>query len=80
MAHNKNIFSSLEETRGKKIFLGDDSSHDIEGIGAISMKGNDGKNLEITNVNFVPKLTKNLLSMSQITQHGYKVEFYLDKC
>lgn len=44
------------------------------------MKGNDGKNLEITNVNFVPKLAKNLLSVSKITQHGYKVKFYSDKC
>ena len=66
MTYKKNIFSSLEETKGAKIFLGDDSSHDIEGIGTISMKGNDGKNLEITNVNFVPRLAKNLLSMSQI--------------
>ena len=40
------------------------------------MNGNDSKNLEITNVNFVPRLTKKLLSMSQITWHGYKVEFY----
>ena len=80
MTYNKNIFSSLEETKGAKIFLGDDSSHDIEGIGTISMKGNDSKNLEIANVNFVPKLAKNLLLVSQITQHGYKVDFYSDKC
>ena len=80
LSHYKNIFSSLEATRGAKTFLGDDSSHDIEGVGTISMKGNDGKNLEITNVNFVPRLDKNLLSVSQIYQHGYKVEFYSDKC
>ena len=76
LTHNKNIFSSLETTRGTKIFLGDDSSDDIEGIGTISMKDNDGKNLKIANVNFVSMLTKNILSVSQITQHGYKVDFY----
>ena len=43
LTHNKNIFSSLEATRGAKIFLGDDGSHDIEGIGTISMKHNDVK-------------------------------------
>ena len=64
----------------QKLFLGDDSSHNIEGIDKISMKGSNEEFGKITNVNFVPKLTKNLLSVSQITQHGYKVEFYPDKC
>ena len=31
-------------------------------------------------MDLVPKLTNNLLSVSQITQQVYKVEFYLDKC
>ena len=59
-------------------FLSDDSSHDTEGLGRISVKGNNVKNVEISNVDLVPKLTKNILSMCQITQHGYKVEFSLD--
>jgi transposase InsO family protein len=80
MTYNKHFFNSLEETKGARIFLGDDSSHAIEGIGSISMKGNDGKKLEVADVNLVPKLTKNIFSVSQITQHGYKVDFYLDKC
>lgn len=37
MTHNKSIFSSIEETKGANIFFGDDSSHDIEGIGRVSI-------------------------------------------
>lgn len=80
MAYNKNFFNNLEESKGARLFPVDDSSHAIEGIGSISMKGNDGKKWTVIDVNLVPKLTKNILSISQITQHGYKVEFYCDKC
>lgn len=80
MTYNKNFFNNLEESKGARIFLGDDSSHAIEGVGSISLKGNDVKKWTITYVNLVPNLTKNILSVSQITQHGYKVEFYSNKC
>lgn len=79
VTYNKNLFDSLEETKGQNIFLGGDRSHEIKGIGSIPMKGHYGKNLQVTNVNVVPKLTINLLSLNQINQHGYKVEFYSNK-
>ena len=69
---------SYSKTKCARKFLSDDNSHDIEGLGRISMKGNNEKKVKISNVDLVPKLTKNILSMSQITQHGYKMEFSLD--
>jgi hypothetical protein len=72
MAKDRDIFSSLNECNTKKIFVGDDRSLSVEGIGTFQV-GNGHFN----DVLCVPSLSCNLLSVYQITHssEGKTVEF-----
>ena len=76
MSHNKEKFVILDNDCTKeKIFLGDDTTLDVIGIGNVAIE--DGV---FNNVMLVPNLKSNLPSVIQIANQGYKVEFYKDKC
>jgi hypothetical protein len=76
MSHNKEKFVILDNDCTKeKFFLGDDTTLDVIGTGNVSIE--DGV---FNNVMLVPNLKSNLLSVIQIANQGYKVEFYKDKC
>lgn len=44
------------------------------------LQANSGKNHIQTNVQFVPKLEHNLLSVGQLMNSGYKMEFSDGEC
>ena len=65
MVSTKEIFSSLDMSKGPPIVLGDDSLTDSLGKGRIDL--DHGK---FNNVLYVPGLASNLLSMYQMTHTG----------
>jgi hypothetical protein len=59
----------------EKLFPGDDTTLDVIGTGNVVIE--DGV---FNNVMLVSNIKSNLFSFIKITNQGYKVEFYKDKC
>jgi hypothetical protein len=55
-------------------------SHRIAGIGNVPMKLSNGEIKTMTNVLYVPGVRRNLLSVGCVTDDGYSVKFYRNKC
>ena len=75
----KDWFSSLDNNANPvQVQLGNDTSHDIEGKGDVHVQL--GKNnYQINEILYVPKIKKNLLSISQMLDKNMKVEFDIVK-
>jgi len=76
MTGNKNFLENLKELKvTSKVELGDDSNHEIKGIGSVSFHLDFGDTLHFEDVLFVPGLTKNLISVGVIEEKGHRVVF-----
>ena len=72
----KNILSNFrKKTCAVQLQLGDNSCHDIKGVGSTSFQLKSGSIIHIDEILFVPGLRKNLLSVSALEDKGYKVAF-----
>ena len=72
MSHNKKKFFILvNDCNKEKSFLWDDTTLDVIGTENVAIE--DGV---FNNVMLVPNLKSNLLSVIQIENQGYEVEFY----
>ena len=52
----------------------------ISGIGTITLSSVSGQSLPLSNVYFVPKLSANLLSVGQLIDDGYHINFSSTGC
>jgi len=76
MTGHKHYFSSLSEKEfGFEIVLGDDYAYHPKGIGTIKFERESGKHLYLSDVLYVPRLRKNLVSVSVLEDKGYEVSF-----
>ncbi|KAL8109944.1 hypothetical protein AgCh_025879 [Apium graveolens] len=75
MSGDKAQFTSLQMKRGGRVTIGDIKTLQILGKGKI---GN--KYISIDKVQYVKGLEYNLLSISQLYDDGYKVDFGIEKC
>jgi hypothetical protein len=81
MTCNKNWYVNFKETQnGVGIYLGDDHAHQIKGYGYIPVTLSNGTVRHIHNVVYVPGIKKKLISVSTITDHNLKVEFFKNYC
>ena len=55
--------------------FGDEKFHDIKGKGVIAVNSKGGNSKLIHDVLYVPGLTSNLLSVGQLLQKNYSVNF-----
>jgi len=65
-------------SKGKSAYfveLGDNKSYPVKGIGSSFIKLEDGSNIHLNNILFVPGLHKNLLSISSLEDKGDRVAF-----
>jgi len=77
MTGNKHWLAEFKKiNEGAQIYLGDDRSHQIKGCWKVSVILFDGNIKQIYNVMYVPSITKNLISVSMITNQDFKVEFF----
>ena len=58
-----------------KVYIGDAKACEILGIGRAKVDLGNGTSLTLSDVRFVPKLTKNLISVGQLDDDGYKTVF-----
>ena len=57
------------------IYIGDNTPLEVQGSGNVQVNNGMFKNVKL-----VPQLSTNLLSVFQIANQGYTLEFYNDKC
>ena len=58
-----------------KVYMGDANPCEVCGVGNTKVTLGNGIFLPLNNVRYVPKLTKNLVSIGQLDDLGYKTEF-----
>ena len=59
MSCHRNWFKNFQEHNdGRKIYLGDNRSHDVKGCGDISVQSPNGHVKELSNVMYVPRIKK----------------------
>jgi hypothetical protein len=81
MTCNKMWYTNFKETQnGANIYLGDDHAHQIKGYKEIPLTLPNGTIRHIHNVVYVLGINKKLISVSTITDHNLKVEFFNNYC
>ena len=75
----KDKFENFSKCNSKELTIGDNSTHLIKGIGSCSIHLNFGITLQLNNVLYVPKIKRNLVSISGLSNQGYKIVFQEDK-
>ena len=59
----------------RQLFMGNDSSTEVISFGAFRLDFGDGSTLLLHDVLYVPKIRRNLLSMSKLLNFGIGIEF-----
>jgi hypothetical protein len=70
---NKEWFSSLDLIDGGVVLMGNDVACKMKGIGKIRLKLHDGSTRVLKEVQYVPNMKKNLISLGVLELKGYKI-------
>ncbi|KAH7654917.1 RNA-directed DNA polymerase protein, partial [Dioscorea alata] len=76
----KELFYKLDETQMHVVKLGDNKEIQVAGKGFIGVTMKNGETKLIHNVQFVPNLAHNLLSVGQLVGNGYQLIFKGGRC
>lgn len=80
MTGRKQLFYQLDETQKHTVKLGDNKEIQVAGKGSVNVITRNGETRLIHNVQFVPSLAHNLLSVGQLIGNGYKLVFENGEC
>ena len=74
------MFSTFESIENKeKVYMGNPTTSEIKGQGKVILKMISGNGLTLTNVMYVLKIQKNLVSGSLLNNHGFRLVFESNK-
>jgi uncharacterized membrane protein YfhO len=72
----RSLFTELKSTSfEEKVTCANDQSHFIKWVGSISICVVDGTKFTLSNILYVPGITKNLLSIFAFSKCGYHIIF-----
>ncbi|XP_075499941.1 uncharacterized protein LOC142538514 [Primulina tabacum] len=80
MTDTKSMFKELDETQKVKVQLGNGKDVQVEWKGTIGIETTNGKIKLLRNIQFVPDLGYNLLSVGQLMSCGYSISFDNGEC
>lgn len=80
MSGTRSLFRDLDESQKSEVRLGDDKQVRAEGKGTIAIKTIQGNVKLLCNVQFVPNLAHNLLSVGQLMASSYSILFDNGEC
>ena len=67
------MFSSYQGLQGVSVLMGNGSHASVRGVGMVDLKFTLGKILQLRNVQHVPTIRKNLVSIYLLLRDGFKV-------
>jgi hypothetical protein len=67
------LFSSYQGLQGSSILMGNVSHASVRGVGKVDLKFTSGKIVQLKNVQHVPTIRKNLVSVYLLLRDGFKV-------
>ncbi|KAK9054827.1 hypothetical protein SSX86_025906 [Deinandra increscens subsp. villosa] len=73
MTPHKSFFKELSQRRMGTVKLGDSRPCEIRGEGTVLLCLDNGTSLELSNVRYIPELTRNLISLGSFERDGYNV-------
>ena len=73
MCFRKEWFFNFTELDGGVVYLADNQPCKIAGIGSISLKNHDGLTRVLTDVRYIPKLEKSLISLGTLESKGFTI-------
>ncbi|RVW73460.1 Retrovirus-related Pol polyprotein from transposon TNT 1-94 [Vitis vinifera] len=79
MCHNATIFKDLDKTYNSTMKVGNGGYVDVKGRGMVAVKTNSGIKL-ISDVLFVLDISQNLLSVAQMLEKQYSLQFKDNQC
>lgn len=79
MSFNATLFKELDESYSSKVKVGNGNIMEVKGRGTIAIPTRSGIKL-IQNVLYVPDLSQNLLSVGQMLEKGYSLQFKNNIC
>ena len=72
----KSLFSTLEEKDLQILIgMGNDEKYSVSGVGTVTFQREHGARLTLTDVKYVPRLKRNLMSIATLEDRGYDVVF-----
>ncbi|KAK8947207.1 hypothetical protein KSP39_PZI006814 [Platanthera zijinensis] len=80
MSNNKHSFVHLSDRDRSEVIMGDGHIKTIEGRGTVAVTLRNGVVNHIHDVQYVPGLSQNLLSVGQLLHKGYKLIFEGNEC
>ncbi|XP_019430617.1 PREDICTED: uncharacterized protein LOC109337963 [Lupinus angustifolius] len=79
MTKHKEWLTNFDSSKKSKVKFADDSSLEVEGMGNVIIKRQNGSKAMITEVLYVPYMKCNLLSIGQLVDKGFSVLMKDDK-
>ena len=73
MCFRKEWFFNFTELDDGVVYLADNQHCKIAGIGSICLKNHDGSTRVLTDVRYIPKLEKNLISLGTLESKGFTI-------
>lgn len=70
MTPRKDWFESLSSSDGGSVKMANDTVSVVKGIGSIRIQNDDGTTILLTNVRYVPTMSKNLISLGTLEESG----------
>jgi hypothetical protein len=72
---DRSYFINYKEVDGESVYLGDSRPCKIIGLGDVKFEQVNGRRCKLSNMSYVPKITKNLISVGQLDDGGFFVTF-----
>lgn len=70
MTPRRDWFITLDETCTGKVRMANDTYSEVRGVGSIRIKNEDNSTVLLTNVRYVPGMSKNLISLGTLEDQG----------
>ena len=69
------MLDSLSKKANDEVTIGDNSTHSVEGIGNCTLKLKSGNSLLLKGVLYVPRIKRNLISITTLEDDGHNITF-----
>ncbi|GJX04579.1 cullin repeat-like-containing domain-containing protein [Tanacetum coccineum] len=70
---SRNSFTTYRAVTGRQVMMANRDKADVCGVGTVQIKFTSGKTVTLHNVLHVPTISKSLVSVGKLDEHGFKI-------